>query len=237
MSKPGKGSASARRPATAALRSRRRGSSPLATSAVVAVVLFAAVVGVGIYFAQRPADVVVPPNATAQGVVVGQPDAPVRIDLYVDFQCPACRQFEQRVGPTIDELVKSGTAKVAYHPVAFLDRFSSTRYSSRAAAASGCAAAAGVFPRFAELLFAHQPPEGGDGLSDQRLIELGRQAGATGEDFATCVRQERYAGWVAHITETASRRGVNATPTVLVNGEQLPRLTAQALREAVAQAS
>jgi protein-disulfide isomerase len=204
---------------------------------VVAVVLFATVVGVGLYFAQRPAPVLVPPDATPQGVVVGQADAPVTIDLYEDFQCPACQQFEERIGPTVDELVEAGRAKVVYHPVAYLDRFSSTRYSSRSSAAAGCAAAAGVFPRFTDLLFANQPPEGGDGLPTARLVELGRQAGATGEDFARCVREERLAGWTANLTETASRRGINATPTVLVNGEPVPRLSAQALRDAVAGAT
>jgi protein-disulfide isomerase len=222
-----------RRQAVAALRASRQRRSWSSALAVAAVVLFAAAVGVGIYFAQRPTQVVVPPNATAQSVVVGQPGAAVTIDLYEDFQCPACRQFEQQVGPTVQELIDTGTVKVAYHPVAYLDRFSSTRYSTRASAASGCAAAAGVFPRFHELLFANQPPEGGDGLPADRIVALGQQAGASGEDFAACVRDERYAGWTANLTDAASKAGVNATPTVQVNGKPLPQPSAQALREAV----
>lgn len=226
------------RRSAAALRSSRRGSSWGATIGVAAVVLFAAAVGIGLYVTQQPTQAMVPPNAIAQGVVVGQADAPVTIDLYEDFQCPACRQLEQQIGPTLGDLVAAGTAKVVYHPVAYLDRFSSTRYSSRSSAAAGCAAAAGVFARFHELLFANQPPEGGDGLSTERLIALGGQAGVTGGDFATCVREERYAGWIAKLTDAASRNGINATPTVLVNGEPLPGpTTPQALQQAVQRAS
>jgi protein-disulfide isomerase len=226
------------RRSAAALRSSRRGSSWGTTIGVAAVVLFAAAVGIGLYFAQQPTQAMVPPNATAQGVVVGKADAPVTIDLYEDFQCPACRQFEQQISPTLRDLVAAGTVKVIYHPVAYLDRFSSTRYSSRASAAAGCAAAAGVFPQFHELLFANQSPEGGDGLSTERLIALGRQAGATGGDFATCVQKEQYAGWTANLTHAASRDGINATPTVLVNGKPLPGpTTPQALQQAVQQAS
>ncbi len=223
--------------AAAALRSSRRGRSWGSALAVAGVVLLAAAVGVGVYFAQQPTQAAVPPNATAQGVVVGQPDAAVTVDLYEDYQCPACQQFEQQVGPTIDVLVEAGTVKVVHHPVAYLDRFSSTRYSTRSSAAAGCAAAAGVFPQLHGLLFANQPPEGGDGLPGDRIVELGRQAGATGDDFAACVRDERYAGWTAKLTDAASQAGVNGTPTVLVNGKPLPQPTPQALREAVERVS
>ena len=119
-------------------------------------------------------------------------------------------------------------------PVAYLDRLSSTRYSSRAAQASGCAADAGVFPAYLDLLFAEQPPPNSAGLPDDRLIALGRQAGA-GDEFAQCVQDERYAGWTRSVTEAAAQAGVTATPTVLVNGTPVPR-TADALRVAVAAA-
>lgn len=215
---------------------RQRRSSTGMIIAVVVLVLFAGAVGFGVYRAQRSAeDVAVPPGATAEGVIVGQADAPATVDLYLDFQCPACRAYEQRVGATIEELVASGAARVVYHPVAYLDRFSSTRYSSRASAASGCAAEAGVFPEFVELLYANQPPEGGDGLPTDRLIALGRQAGA-GPGFAECVRSDRYAAWTERVTEAASKAGVTATPTVLVNGQEIGR-SAEALRQAVRAAS
>ncbi|HYH30543.1 MAG TPA: thioredoxin domain-containing protein [Pseudonocardia sp.] len=227
-------SAKARRRTVAA----RNGPSPALRGAVTVLVLFAGVVGFGVYRASGDAggdDVAVPPGATASGVPIGRNDAPVTVDVYLDFQCPACRAYEQQSGGTLEELVVSGAARVVYHPVAYLDRFSSTRYSSRSSAASGCAAEAGVFPRYVELLFAHQPPEGGDGLTEERLVALGEQAGA-GPGFAGCVASDRYAGWTAAMTEEASRAGINATPTVLVDGREVERTDA-ALRAAVSAAS
>jgi protein-disulfide isomerase len=82
------------------------------------------------------------------------------------------------------------------------------------------------------LLFAEQPPANSAGLPDDRLIALGRQAGA-GDEFAECVRSERYADWTRSVTEAASQAGVTGTPTVLVNGTPVPR-SADALRAAVA---
>ncbi len=228
----------ARRPARRSGAARaRRGPSPALIGAIAVLVLFAGVVGFGVYRAARDSGggVAVPSGATASGVSVGRSDAPATVDVYLDFQCPACRAYEQQSGHTLDELVASGAARVVYHPVAYLDRFSSTRYSSRSSAASGCAAEAGVFPQYAQLLFANQPPEGAAGLPEEQLITLGAQAGA-GPGFGECVSSDRYAGWTSALTDEASRSGINATPTVLVNGREIERSVA-ALRAAVEGAS
>ena len=213
----------------------RRGPSLGIVVAVVAVLLFAGAVGFGIYRAQRGSDdVVAPAGATPTGLTVGQASAPATIDIYLDFQCPVCKAFEEQAGSTIDELVAAGRAKVVYHPVAYLDRFSSTQYSTRSSQASACAADAGVFPAYLTLLYAEQPPENSAGLPDDRLIALGRQAGA-GDAFAQCVQDDRYARWTKSVTDAASRAGVTGTPTVLVNGAPVDR-TADSIRSAVAAA-
>jgi protein-disulfide isomerase len=98
--------------------------------------------------------------------------------------------------------------------------------------ASGCATEPGLFQAYLQLLFAHQPPENSAGLTDERLIELGHQAGA-GPDFATCVRDARYPSWTAHLTDAASAAGIHGTPTILVAGQRIANTDA-ALRHAVA---
>lgn len=216
----------------------RSGPSTAMIIGIVVVVLFAAAVGFGVYRSQQAASGpgAVPPNATAEGVPVGQPSAKATIDIYLDFQCPVCRQYEQQSGATIDQMVASGQAKVIYHPIAILDRYSTTQYSSRASAASGCAAAAGVFPAYLKLLYANQPEENGDGLPAAQLVSLGQQAGATGPDFAGCVTDTTYKAWTASLTDQSSKAGVNGTPTVMVNGATIDSTDA-ALRQAVAAAN
>ena len=210
----------------------RRGPSTSMIIGVLVVLLFAGGVGFGVYRAQHKTGTgAVPANAIASGVPVGQANAPNTIDIYLDFQCPVCREYEQQSGATLDNMISTGTAKVIYHPVAFLDRFSSTEYSSRSSAASGCAAQAGVFPQYVKLLYANQPPENGNGLPESQLISLGQQAGAGG-DFASCVSANTFAGWTAALTDAASKAGIDATPTVQVNGKQIDNSDA-ALRQAV----
>jgi protein-disulfide isomerase len=161
----------------------------------------------------------IPANATAagDGIVIG--DGAVTVDAYIDFLCPFCRQFELSAGDALTAMVADGLISLAYHPMSFLDEASTTRYSSRAAAASGCASDGGRFREYLRALFVGQPPEGGPGLSDAELIELGASAGLTDPAFGSCVLDGRYLGWPPYVTELAAAAGVSGTPTVLVAGD------------------
>ncbi|MEW9546944.1 DsbA family protein [Nonomuraea sp. NPDC050783] len=167
-----------------------------------------------------PAQVPVGASDRADGIVMGH--GPVTVDAYLDFMCPYCRMFEQSSGPVLDRLVADGAISLVHHPMGFLDNLSTTRYSTRAAASSGCAADQGRFAEYARALFAEQPPEGGPGLGDDELIEVGRAAGLDEPDFGACVRSGAYLDWTAYVTEAAIERGVSATPTVLVAGTPVP---------------
>ncbi|GAA3386182.1 DsbA family protein [Cryptosporangium minutisporangium] len=212
---------------------RRRRTLIVSIIALVALVV-AAGVGVTFYLSNQPENAALPKNATRSAVMIGQTDAPVTVDVYLDFQCPACKAFEEQSGATLQKYVDDGTVKIRYHPVAYLDRFSSgTEYSSRSSAASGCASDAGKFTEFLAALYDNQPEEGGTGLTDETMISLANKAGITGEEFATCVTDEKYADWTKAVTDEASKAGVTGTPTVEVDGTALENPTAAALTEAI----
>jgi protein-disulfide isomerase len=178
----------------------------------------------------------VPAGATPEGdgVLVG--DGAVRVDAFIDFLCPYCRRFELASGPALADLVAGRQASVAYHPMNFLDRASTTNYSTRAAAASGCAADRGRFVDYAHVLFANQPPEGGPGLSDAELAGLGRDAGLADAAFAGCLSDAPYLDWPQYVTARAFAAGVSATPTVLVAGAAV-RPDPETITAAVARAN
>jgi protein-disulfide isomerase len=160
----------------------------------------------------------VPAGATPEGdgVLIG--DGPVRVDAFIDFLCPYCRQFELASAQTLASLVADRLVSLVYHPMNFLDAASSTNYSTRAAAASGCAADQGRFVEYAHALFVAQPPEGGPGLSDAELAEVAQSAGLTDPAFTTCLAEGPYLDWPPYVTERATAAGVTGTPTVLVAG-------------------
>jgi protein-disulfide isomerase len=178
----------------------------------------------------------IPAGATAEGdgVVIGR--GPVRVDAFIDFLCPFCRRFELSSGPVLASLVADGLVSLAYHPMNFLDEASTTNYSTRAAAASGCAADQGRFVEYAHALFVSQPPEGGPGLSDTELAGLGRAVGLAEAAFTACLSDAPYLDWPPYVTARATALGVDATPTVLVAGTVV-RPEARAISAAVTRAT
>lgn len=218
-------------------RERRRAVTLWTTVAVVAVLLVAGLIGWGVLASQdndNAGKLVVPSAAVDNGTAFAVGSGPVKVDIYEDFMCPVCKEFETQAGATVQQLVSSGRITVQYHPIAILDRMSNgTEYSTRAAAASAAAAEGGKFAEFHKVLFDNQPAEGSDGLTDARLVELGRSVGLTDQKFADAVNDGTYRSWATDVTEKASARGVTGTPTVYVGGKQLANPTAAALEQAV----
>ena len=175
----------------------------------------------------------IPAGATQEGDGILTGDGPVRVDAFIDFLCPFCKQFELSSGPALAGLIADGQISLVYHPMNFLDEASTTNYSTRAAAASGCAADQGRFLEYSRALFANQPPEGGAGLSDAELAGLGGAAGLDGAAFAACLSDAPYLDWPSYVTERATALGVSGTPTVLVAGAAA-RPDARAITAAVA---
>jgi protein-disulfide isomerase len=186
--------------------------------------------------AQRSAQVSAPewvPAGTVQdgdGILVGSGPA---VDIYIDFLCPFCRRFEEASGAELETLAASGLGSLVYHPLGFLDRLSTTRYSSRAAAASGCASDRRRFLEYKNTLFANQPEEGGPGIGDDELAQLGLALGLD-PGFAGCIGEGRYLDWSVFVTARAVERGVTGTPSVFVDGVPVPangRMISTALEE------
>ncbi|WP_205324283.1 thioredoxin domain-containing protein [Glycomyces sp. YM15] len=189
-----------------------------------AVVLIGGLLAWGIWMNGKPEYEVHDPSASVTdtyGVQIG--DGPVEVDLYIDYMCPACNQFESAYAEQIQSWVDDGSVTVNYHPLAILDRLSSgTEYSSRAAAAAVCAADAGEqqFLDYTLALYANQPAENTEGLTDAELIAIGTDDVGLDADWQSCVEDERYRGWVQEgNADATNEQGISATPTAKVDGE------------------
>src|SRR5690349_19907894 len=87
------------------------------------------------------ADVEAPAPANDEGAIPVSPagvgeqgDDDTVLSIYFDFMCPVCGQFEQTNGEDVKALTETDGVTVAFHPLAFLDRYSQgTFYSTRAA--------------------------------------------------------------------------------------------------------
>lgn len=126
-------------------------------------------------------------------VVVGEDSAKVTLDVYEDFLCPVCRQFEAEYGPDLAKHVEDGTLKLRYHMLPMLnDRSDPPGYSMDSANAGLCAADAGKFPAYHVSLYDAQPEEGARGWDKQQLAKLGKDLGITAPSFKSCVESGKY---------------------------------------------
>lgn len=170
-------------------------------------------------------------------VPLGSADAKVTVDVYEDFLCPFCAEFERATGSMLERYVGSGEVQVRYHPIAFLDGASEgTDYSTRAMNAVGVVLderGRQAAIELHDLLFAKQPAEGTPGLSDEQLVTLAVRAGADRTAVESPIMDRRFEQWVASATEAAREKGVMSTPTVLVDGEELEDPGVKSLRAAI----
>lgn len=126
-------------------------------------------------------------------VTVGKPGAKASIDVYADFLCPICGEFEKQYKSGIEQAINDGKLQVRYHMVPLLnERSSPPGYSLDSANAALAAADAGKFLQFHDALFANQPEEGKRGYDKAQLIELGKNVGITDAAFAQTVNAGTY---------------------------------------------
>lgn len=173
---------------------RRGGAGTIAGVAVVLVVAAAVVIGLVlhahrtetaaqasipvVHSSDAGAPVSVDPQAAV--VTVGTPGAPVTLDVYEDFLCPICGQFEQVYGDQVRQAVTAGDLDVRYHVVDLLDdRSDPPGYSIAAASAALTVAEAdpGAFTSFHDSLYGAQPTEGGRGYDASQLDALATALG------------------------------------------------------------
>jgi protein-disulfide isomerase len=188
-----------------------------------------------------------PAGAAAMGAgIVINPDAPTsapRLDLYVDYQCPACGRFERSSGAQLTALADAGRVRLVIHPLSFLDDRLGNDSSNRAANAAACAADQGRFLPYHNAVFAGQPAQEGQGYTDRQLTAFATTAGL--RDSALDAWQRCYDGrehnrYVASVQTRSEKDGINQTPTLELNGRRLePGAVAgpQALTEAIEAAS
>ncbi|GAA2177620.1 hypothetical protein GCM10009784_29040 [Arthrobacter parietis] len=161
------------------------------------------------------------PNAAdpPPGVEASATDQPVQVVAYVDVNCVHCANFEQTHAEQIQTWLDEGAITFEYRNVAYLDPNSQTEYSSRGAAALACVA--DTSPRaywdFSAALFGNF--ENGE-LSDGELAEMAATAGAG--DISACLEEDTFRPWVKFGTQAAETYGVSGTPTVFVDGEEVP---------------
>jgi protein-disulfide isomerase len=186
--------------------------------AVILVVAFVAptLQGVGEIVTVTPASL--PPG---NGLTLGDPNAPVTIEVFEDFQCPACQYYTESIETLIiQDLVASGKAKYTFHHYPFLDGDGARNNgeSDQAANASMCANEQGKFWEMHSVIYANWNGENQGNFSDVRLEAMAESTGLDMNAFNDCFESRKYQDDIQADFELGQSMGVSGTPTVFVNG-------------------
>jgi len=170
--------------------------------------------------------VTVEPNAypLANGRELGDAAAPVLIQVWEDFQCPACRNFTVDTEPRIvEQYVATNQARYVFHHYPFLDGDGVSRRgeSDQAANASMCAADQDSFWEYHDIVFANWNGENQGAFSDAKLQAFAESIGLEMDAFNACFEDNTHRDTIEQDIAAGDDIGVQGTPSVFVNGKRV----------------
>jgi protein-disulfide isomerase len=144
----------------------------------------------------------------------GDPNAPVKIVEFSDFQCPFCGRFSKETEQQLVETyVATGKVYFTYRSVGgFIGA-----ESVRAAQAAYCAADQAKFWEYHDMIFANQAGENAGAFKDSRLTAFAETLGLDMTAFKSCFNNDKYKDQVDQDAVAASDAGVQSTPTFILS--------------------
>ena len=167
----------------------------------------------------EPSDVTAVPDLPAawfNGTTMGDPNAPVIVQVWEDFLCPSCRGWSATIEPqVVEEYVKPGLVRLEIH------HFPLSMHSPGAemgAQASLCANDQELFWPYRQRLFAAQD-DGQAGFTTDALVRYADELGLDRTAFEECMNNQTYQDEVAESVNEALSIGLNFVTSIIVNGE------------------
>lgn len=155
------------------------------------------------------------------GLTLGKPDAPVTMVMFIDLQCPVCKEFEITAMPTIvKNYIRTGKVKLELKPWAFIgsDSFKARKtliaasYQNRAF-------------DFAGVLYVNQQPENSGWVTDSMLAQIAASVPGLNVPKVFAAQSSPQTSQIAtQVDDLAKTDGVSGTPTILIGaGAQKPK--------------
>lgn len=151
------------------------------------------------------------------GLSLGDPNAPVQMVEYADFQCPHCYNvYLGAEDELIETYIDTGLVHFTYRPVGFLGP-----ESDSSAAAAFCAGEQNLFWPYHDTLFANFSHSNAGGYSESRLVSMADSVGLDVPAFEQCMADGTGLAGMQAAVDEARANGVNGTPAFIINGTLL----------------
>ena len=171
-------------------------------------------------------------RTNVNGNVTGDPNAPIKIEEFSDFQCPFCeRFFKETEHLLIEHYVNTGKVQFVYRSMGnwVSQNIGSARTESQdAALAAYCAGDQGNFWEMHDALFTNVLGEDAGSFTDRRIAAIAEKIGLNMGEFNSCYNSGKYEDQVQQDLKDAQAANISGTPgflvTYTVNGETKTKL-------------
>jgi protein-disulfide isomerase len=173
--------------------------------------------------------------ARAQGIELGPDNAPAKVLVFSDFMCPACQVFASQIEPMLkSEFIDRGRLQLVFYDFPL---GGSHVHSFLAARAARCAGDQNKFWEYHNTLFGKLSEWGGaQSPPIDQFESFATEVGIDRGEFSGCLRSDKYQDVVSASRLLGDQLGVNATPTLILNGKRVRGeigLNPDALRELI----
>ncbi|HEY0810469.1 MAG TPA: DsbA family protein [Longimicrobiales bacterium] len=156
----------------------------------------------------------------AQGVKLGPDNAPAKMLVFSDYMCPYCGSFAAQIEPQLkQEYINTGKLQLEFYDFPL---GGAHVHSFLAARAARCAGEQNKFWEYHDKLFASLQEWGTSQAPPiDKLVEYSQTLGLNSGDFEGCLKSDKYQEAVSAGRMLGDALGVNATPTLIVNGKRV----------------
>jgi protein-disulfide isomerase len=156
----------------------------------------------------------------AQGIKLGPDNAPAKMLVFSDFMCPYCGQFASQIEPQLKaEFIDKGRLQLVFYDFPLGGNHI---HSFLAARAARCAGDQNKFWEYHDLLFGRLSDWGTSATPPvNQLIDYSNQVGINRDQFGQCLKSDKYQDVVSASRKLGDQLGVNATPTLILNGKRV----------------
>ncbi len=138
-----------------------------------------------------------------------------QVEIFADFQCPACIVFSENIQPIFEEYAESGKLTITFRQFPLTTIHKNAKSDAIAAL---CSAEQWKYMEYKKGLYGLEKEKAGKTVSDTNRIVLAKETGLDEAKFSKCLTARAYEKQVESDMALGDTRWVSGTPTIYLDG-------------------
>ena len=142
----------------------------------------------------------------------------MQVEVFADFQCPACIASNESLMPIFEEYAASGKLMITYRQFPLTSIHKNAKWDAIAAL---CSAEGGKYMEYKTVLYGLEKAKASKSVTDSERVALAKWIGLDEAKFAACLSSRAFEKQVESDMTYGNLKGVNGTPTIFLDGIKL----------------